>query len=188
MKTMILMQTMLMSGLISLCSLLGCSKSRDSIKDDILSIPKTPYIGKQLRIDGYYYTINKYDNTFDIMFFYKNGVIMDAGGGFKINQSEDYESKFANGSFYERVKGDKTSWGLFSIQIDQMQFEHWYSSSGGPKHAYVRSGKILNDSTFHITESYRMQDGNKTELSAKDEVYHFKKFSPKPDSVNVFVP
>ena len=60
----------------------------------------------------------------------------------------------------------------------------WYSPSGGGTPAYVREGKILNDTTFHITTSYR---SNGSERHEKDEVYHFRQFYPKPDSTNNFI-
>lgn len=156
-------------------------------EDDKLSIPKTQYTGKQLRIDGYYY-LNRTDGTIATRyFFYFNGILLE--GVSTINKGVDQtEEAFKDGSYYSSAKNDKLSWGVFKIDNDQIQFEKWYPSSGGPTHAYVRAGKILNETTFQITESYRMQGGNKTEVSAKDEVYHFKQFSPKPDSANVFVP
>ena len=63
-------------------------------------------------------------------------------------------------------------------------FEKWYPNSPGQPKVYIREGKILNDTTFHITASYR-PDGS--ERREKDEIYHFKQFSPKPDSTNNFV-
>lgn len=53
--------------------------------------------------------------------------------------------------------------------------------------AYVRAGKILNDTTFHITESYRMVDGVKTNIKQRDEMYYFREFDLKPDSLNNFI-
>jgi hypothetical protein len=77
----------------------------------------------------------------------------------------------------------KDCWGVFNIKDNIIKFERWYPGQGAKK-AYVREGIILNDTTFHITKSYR---SNGSELKDADEVYHFRKFSPKPDSTNVFV-
>jgi hypothetical protein len=52
----------------------------------------------------------------------------------------------------------------------------------------VRAGQILNDTTFVIAESYRMNEGKKTEVKERNETYHFKQFNPKPDSTNRFIP
>ena len=49
---------------------------------------------------------------------------------------------------------------------------------------YLDKGEIQNDSTFLITKSIRSKTGEEKELN---EIYHFKQFSPKPDSTNVFV-
>ena len=83
---------------------------------------------------------------------------------------------------------DKISWSVFQFDGNNIQFERWYPSSGGPFPAYVRSGEILNDTTFIITEIYRMKDGVKTDVEESNEVYQFQAFSPKPDSTNRFIP
>lgn len=83
------------------------------------------------------------------------------------------------------VRKFKDYWGIFNIKNDSIVFERWYPSSGGPFPAYLRSGKILNDTTFVITKSFRSKIGN--EEQQLNETYHFRKFSPKPDSTNIFV-
>jgi hypothetical protein len=72
---------------------------------------------------------------------------------------------------------------VFIIEDNVIKFERWYPSER-PYNAFVREGVILKDTTFHITKSYR---SNGTEKREKDEIYHFRKFSPKPDSTNVYV-
>ena len=182
-----MLQKIVLTSVVVLVLLVGCTCKKITGEDDQLSIPKTPYTGKQLRMDGYWY--NDYaNNTYrEVYFFYNNGIAMSVGA-FPIDETSKREQAFQTVEFYDRIKQNKLCWGVFQVDGDKITFERWYPSSGGPTHAYVRAGKILNDTTFQITESYRMQGGNKTEVSAKDEVYHFKKFSPKPDSVNVFVP
>jgi hypothetical protein len=82
----------------------------------------------------------------------------------------------------------KYNYGRFLIENDNIKFERWYPGSP-PLPAYIRSGTILNDTTFVITEIYRMKNGNKTEVeTGRNEIYHFKQFSPKPDSTNRYVP
>jgi hypothetical protein len=81
----------------------------------------------------------------------------------------------------------KFNWGVFQVNGANIKFERWYPSSGGPLKAYISSGEILNDTTFLITESYRMQKGNKTELKDRNETYYFREFSPKSDSTNKFI-
>lgn len=152
-------------------------------KDDELSLKRVDYTGNQLRIDGYYYLINYNDpqKNMGVFIFFRNGVLTYLGGGFlSFNELENY---IINKDFIDKKKDVKYFWGVFQVKNDIIKFERWYPSEGA-KEAYVREGKILNDTTFHITKSYR---SNGTELSDENETYHFRKFSPKPDSTNVFV-
>ena len=151
--------------------------------DDKLSIQRTDYLGDELRIDGYYYLLYG-DGYYTAAFFYRNGILFQGAAG-SIDDIEEHENYYLNG--YYNNNNVKYRWGVFKIEENLIKFERWYPSSGGPIHAYVRSGVILNDTTFHITEVYRMQNGEKTDLSTTDEIYHFKQFSPKPDSTNVFI-
>ncbi len=163
----------------------NCSKC-EIFKDDELSLHKIPYIGDNLKMNGYFYqSINgKYFSTY---FFYQNGCILAAGGLFSTKtEMDDYLIKeFVNSQSFKKYK---TAWGVFIAENDVIKFERWYPGSGGGLPAYVRSGHILNDTTFVITESYRMKKGKKTEVEQRNETYHFRQFSPKPDSTNVFVP
>ncbi len=95
------------------------------------------------------------------------------------------EAMFADGSYYDLIKDSKTRWGVFIIEGAIIKIESWTPSE--IKLAYVYEGIILNDTTFHIKESYRIRKGNKTDVRIKDVIYHYKQFSPKPDSTNVFV-
>lgn len=172
--------------LILLTVLLSLTNSckKDIMRDDDLSIQRKPYTGDQLRMDGYYY--QKVDKSFfSIYFFYENGILLSAGGVFSDgNAIEEYiEKEFLKNEGY---KNHKTFWGLFNIEGDTIKFERWYPSDP-PLKAYVREGEILNDTTFVITESYRLVDGHRTDLTQRNEVYYFREFSPKPDSANPFV-
>lgn len=125
-------------------------------------------------------------------FFYRNGTLVDA---ICVNLEDllAKEESFENGSFYQHIKENKRSWGLFNIEGNTFKFEQYYPSSGSftggtGLRAFIRQGTILNDTIFHITESYRMVDGVKTEHNTKNEMYYFKEFSPKPDSTNCYVP
>lgn len=143
-------------------------------EDDELSLQRQDYNGSELRFDGIYYSeyVQGHYHRFAL---YRNGVIRDLG-----SSNEKNDPNFLSGN-------SKADWGVFQINNSKIEFERWYPSSGWISKAYVRSGEILNDSTFIITESYRNQNGEKTEIEAIDETYHFKQFSPKPDSTNNFV-
>ncbi len=84
---------------------------------------------------------------------------------------------------------NKASWGVFNIEGNTIKFEKWYFYGGRHYGAFISEGKILNDTTFHLTEFYRLtRKGKKKECRELDETYYFKQFSPKSDSTNVYVP
>lgn len=173
---------------IVIMNLLSNCKDNDW-NDDGLSIKREPYTGSLLRIDGYYYekyAIGNGDYRYNIYFFYKNGTVLygETPSGDELQQKE---AEYISGSFYVKIKEQKYYWGLFKVENNNIKFERWYPGDP-PLKAYIREGNIINDSTFIITESYRMQGGKKTEVRARSETFHFKAFSPKPDSTNKFIP
>jgi len=164
--------------------LLSCCAKENIFKDDELSLEKESYEGEQLRIDGYYY--QEVDSViYNVYLFYTNGVILYSGSNFS---DHDEIFSYIDDEFFvnEAHKNHKSMWGVFQIDGNLIKFERWYPSQP-PLKAYVREGEVLNDTTFKITESYRMKDGEKTERKERDETFNFKEFSPKPDSTNKFV-
>jgi hypothetical protein len=156
------------------------------IDDDSLSLPLTPYTGNQLRIDGYYYQIadgsNYKDGTiFDCYFFYKNGIVITLGGG--ANSLEEMDEYVERCILLKYFYNSKYCWGVFVIDGNIIKIDRW-TPGAKPYKAYVREGIILNDTTFHITKSFR---SNGKEQNVKNEIYHFREFSPKPDSTNVYI-
>jgi len=160
--------------------------------DDLLSLPLTPYTGNQLRIDGYYYRIadepSYSDGTLygegaieECYFFYENGMALYLGGvGNSLEEMDEYVLRLIRSQNYKNIK---FCWGIFVVEGNIIKFDRWYPGAK-PYRAYVREGIILNDTTFHITKSYR---SNGKERDKEDEIYHFREFSPKPDSTNVFI-
>ena len=116
-------------------------------------------------------------------FFYRDGTLFSGGDVYE-NKLNEYEQKYQDGSFFDSKKDNKLYLGLFNIDTDIIKIEKWYPSSGGGMPVYLHSGEILNDTTFVITQSIRPKTGEQKELN---EVYHFKEFSPKPDSTNTFI-
>ncbi len=164
---------------------INCSKD-GFWKDDELSIQRTNYIGNQLKINGYYY--KKYNNPemLTIYIFYNNGIILHTGDGWEYSKLNEFEQKLQSPDFINKLKGIKYVWGAFKIEQSNIKFERWYPSEA-PYSAYVREGEIINDTTFIISETYRNQKGQKTEVKSVNETYHFKSFNYKPDSTNKFV-
>ena len=178
-------KTMIYLLLIIISMVSNCKKD-NPLKDDELSIKKMDYTGNQLKIEGYYYYEYKdVQNYIDVYFLFRNGIIL-YGSTFKKSELSTKETEYQTAEWQSIVKKSKYRWGVFNIENNVIKFERWYPSDP-PLKAYVRAGEILNDTTFMITESYRMYDGKKTEVHSKNEIYHFKQFSHKPDSTNNFV-
>ena len=172
------------SAIISI--LLACEKPADlRKKDDTLAIGKRPYTGKQLRIDGYYYAI--YQGEINMIYvLFQNGVIQT----FSVNDyGMDFskvEKAFTNPDHVSSTKNSKYCWGDYAIDTNSIKIEQWQPSNGAFP-VYTNEGKILNDTTFTLTTLYRLVNGQKKYVTAINEIYYFKQYSPKPDSTNDFV-
>ena len=147
-------------------------------KDEVLPNAK-PYTGNQLRTNGYYYLITPSDNViYKPLVLYTNGVllftILGSGGNTLEEMDNIIRKLYIQDTQYSK---DKYNWGVFFINgnntIKIHILSHFY-----PHRESVYEGVILNDTTFHITKS---SNGN------RNDMYHFRQFSPKPDSTNVFI-
>jgi hypothetical protein len=148
--------------------------------DDDLTLPKQNYDGDQLRMDGYFYSYS--DNDYQIYFLYRNGTVLKSPF---ISSENLYssEQEFANGIFYNHAIKRKYYWGRFIINGTTIKNELWKPNTG-PFEAYTTEGIILNDTTFKMTKSYRSCKPKKDREF--ETLYHFKQFSPKPDSTNSY--
>jgi hypothetical protein len=166
-----------------LLSLYSCSELLFG-KDDTLTMTRTDYTSNQLKIDGYYYLKDSasYQRVSLATFFYRNGVLQDIGGASESLEKYDAYISSIVGDFKGEKKGIV---GVFIIQDKNISFEKLELTQ--PYKAYTYTGTIINDTTFHITESYRMLHGKKTEITSENSTYYYHKFSPKPDSTNLYV-
>ena len=151
---------------------LVCSCIR-TLPDEKLSMIRTPYSGKEIRLDGCYVSdpdeLNKY-SEYD--FFYSNGVIFALGDILNIKNINQF-----TGGIDFRSK-DKASWGLYHVKDDTISAQIWKVSDDISQYiVQKRFYKIVNDTTLAVD---LIRDGDIT-------YYHFKKFTPKPDSTNVFI-
>lgn len=156
----------------------SCSKV---LPDDVFVLKKADNISKRLKLNGYYYQKWENEKIYGVNVFFSNGNNLFLGDNTTI---KELETNLNNDSWLKNIYKHKTWWGLYEINGDDIKFERYYPSSGGGLPAYIRSGKIINDSTFVITQSKR-SDG--TGMQEKNETYHFRQFSPKPDSTNNFI-
>jgi uncharacterized protein YqgQ len=170
--------------MLAILSILTMSSNCEKIIQDMpFALKKQMYNGTNLRIDGYYY--QEKDGYYYVShFFYKSGIILYLGGRYDNNELKTMENEIASGQFTQKLKDNKYCWGLFCIDERNIQIERYYNTDDLSKKSFIRSGEILNDTTFSITKVIR-SDGE-SERSV-NETYHFKQFSPKPDSTNIFI-
>jgi hypothetical protein len=163
---------------ISLLTVIACCKVL--FPDEKLSLQRQDYIGTKLRTDGYYYSHFEGTGVIALFFLYRNGVSMSAGGYTTLDLSE-IEKRIVN---YNAKS--KSSWGVFAVNGDTIQQEMWVGSIYSRPNVYrlVYCGNIENDTTIHFTKIYSSETNITRSI---DEVWHFKQFSPKPDSTNVYI-
>lgn len=176
-------------AIVYLILIISCSCcSSKFMESENLTLSKKQYLGKELRIDGYYYSeyigFESNDIYLSTYFFFENGVVL-YGGATEKTEINKLEEQFKTISWVNATKRYKDGWGLFNIDGNKIMFERWQPRSPGQPVVYVYEGEILNDSTFRINVFYRLDGSIRREV---DDIYHFKQFSPKPDSTNVFIP
>jgi hypothetical protein len=147
--------------------------------DEKLTLQREDYEGNELKIDGYYYYHND-DNRTLVLFLYRNGIIIStrAYPFFDLSFVEIEMIKE-----YGEIGKSKTRWGLFTVVGNKIECEQWVSPTEGIT-VSKQSGYIENDTTFHITEQYFSYN---KQVYHVNEIWHFKQFSPKPDSTNNYI-
>ena len=167
------------------------SSCKKMFEDEELSMERVDYTGTELRTDGYYYFRNRYvydGKQFDQIehrFLFRNGVSTD-GGVCDYSVMGMVEDNIRNGTYYDKLKGNKSRWMVFRISDYTIEFEGWTWGDGGDYKlsTFREYGEIINDTTFRlIKEDYK----GKVIEYLPDVIYHFKQFSPKPDSTNSFI-
>lgn len=153
---------------VSFVLLQSCNKT---LPDEELSMTRIPYYGKEIRIDGYYKGLGIAQKKYlDYIFFYNNGVYFSFGytDVDNINKIED---------IVNRSRVHKDNWGVFQILDTLVNIQRWSQNAGTTQNIVLHFQYIVIDDT---TLFYKDLSGDTTR-------YHFVKFSPKPDSTNVFI-
>lgn len=169
-----------------------------------LTKTKAPFLGNQLRLNGYYYSIGKeFQNGFDkdyidVFTLYQDGVYFNVLKGL-IEEELNHESILKNldeGVQYrveniENYKDSRPYWGVFSVDNSRIEIQSWeFASDGGAYPTKIIEGTIVNDTTIHfhkIIGAYPNNKGGNKRIEEINNTYYFRKFSPKPDSSNVFI-
>ena len=155
--------------------MIGCSKV---VAD--LGMQRKPYLGTNLKIDGYYYSepMWKEKESFAVAVFYRNGVSMLVF--LEMGQSPERDF-LLNESFISDMKSKPHSLGVFSINSHSLEMENLIGR--GFRHTYKSYYEIINDSTF-VMKRFIGIEGSESFHNLK---FKFKKFSPKPDSTSVYI-
>ena len=159
--------------------MIGCSK----IVAD-LGMQRKPYLGTDLKIDGYYYSDSPiWDKTIAVTIFYRDGVSILVFIYAEQDIFQSIEKKFLyNQDVLSKIRNEPYGVGVFTINNKSLEMENFVGR--GFKHTYHTYGEIINDSTF-IVRKFVGFNGGEEYWNAK---FRFKKFSPKPDSTSVYIP
>ena len=163
--------------------LFGCSSCHKLglCKDEPLTMQRVDFEGNELRTDGFYYGYPDTDSqgvlSYRLLVFYRNGVVLVPGRTDSTNMEE-----YIIGLMKIDLKEEKTSWGAFEVENHKIQIEYLPGGFCGSPIA-LQTYTILNDSTLVLT-NIMTKDGGRIENEKKNEVFHFRPLSVKPDSVN----
>ena len=146
-------------------------------------VPRQPYTGDEIRLNGYYYQDYLVNSEVELLgrrfvFFFANGLYLRGSHSINtttgINEAET-EEEFRNGIFYNKVREDRYHWAAFFVNGNSITIHGWDRAGG-----YGKKYKLRQDyMTIIDRDNIRDSNGN---------VYKFKEFYGKPDSVCRFIP
>ena len=161
------------------------------IKDKDFSMKVLPYTGNELKIDGYFY--KKIDDEKSIfLVLYTNGV--QFGGNGMITPTIEIEGKLRDTGYISYLRDCRPCWSPFEVNNNVLRFEFYDIFKGTNWHTCFAHCKILNDTTFTVEKITFSKTGKKVNVEREGSSscmlgeFHFKQFSPKPDSTNNFIP
>ena len=134
--------------------------------EDELTKKRTPYNGKEFRIDGCYFRLRETGDYY-YLFFYSNGVLFSFNDRLGITSKEQFKPLEPYSRLY---------WSIFQVQGKVITRTDWVEANLFSMSTSSRYYKIENDTTISYFNQY-----NDTLY------YHFKRFIPKPDSTNVYI-
>jgi len=168
-KICIIMKTKLITVVLIIISMCSCLRT---LPDEVFSMMQIPYNGKEIRLDGCYVSDKVFNKRCEYNFFYSDGVLFVFSDLVNIENI----SQFTGG--IDDMRKYKSCWGLFQVENNIIKAQRWKSSDDAVQSIVQnRTYKIINDTTLSIDI---LNDGD-------INYYHFKKFTPKPDSTNVFI-
>ena len=149
--------------------------------DEKFSIRRKPYLGNEIKTDGYFYSYDSTSKTTSIKFFYRNGVVL-SGRRYSLHDFDIIESEILGGSFFNI--DDKYNWSPFEINNNTLITEYYYDN---PPSCKLLTAKSFYDIQNDTTIVYKRTDQSGYKDKVSSIVWYFKQFSPKPDSTNVCI-
>jgi hypothetical protein len=169
--------------IIALSLLLGCNALK--VKDETFSFQRLINKTQTIKLKGYYYSYLNNNTQKNIFFFYENGLFIDIQT-FENKTFEEIEAFCSSEFFLKRqLNVLKRMYGIYKIENKKLTIESYYlkGTAHGVANYYCN---IINDSAFQIMN---ISDHNSnTDVSSENRIYHFRQYSPKPDSTNSFIP
>ncbi len=161
---------------------------KDWFEDEYYTLEKRPYTGTEIKTNGYFYSYENsegvYDNTgISVLVFYKDGTSIHFGT--RGNNVDVENDVFKENPLW--LKNNKNLWGIFNIDNDTIRIEGLNSDGRVRAYMYTEIVIIKNDTTICLIRVQSSTGKAATTPYIKNTTYHFKQFSPKPDSTNVFI-
>jgi hypothetical protein len=166
--------------LIIFLSQLGCTPNQNI--DEPFLIQKHDNVTNKLKLNGYYYTKDsgQVKSFCTLILLYANGVISYRG----TTEFLGFDSLDRLISLHTNtIKSQKRNWGLYEINANSIAYEQ-LATQATKYYRFHSDGQILSDTSFVITQTF----GSNNKIQPLNETYHFRQFSPKPDSTNNFIP
>jgi hypothetical protein len=158
--------------------LTGC---KDIFKDEELTLGLVPNYSDQIKINGYYYQSDSITTNVVVWVFYRNGIVCFLGTGRSLGY---FENAFQNKEALSNIYANKSAWGLYQLNNDTIITNGLFLYPGELRRiSTISKGTILTDTTILFKLSIK---SNNT-IYLRNDTLHFKQFSPKPDSTNVFI-
>lgn len=166
--------------------LLGCNFFNENDSLEGLGLERHPYIGKELRTDGYYLATKTHKNMLGLIVLYRNGVCLctyveNSGKSTKQYIENDV---LQNKSYMHRLWSKPTAIGVFMKTKRTIALRTWEYQNKRSTIAIDNVGEIINDTTLRINTIARTYAGIQQFVY---NVYHFVPFSNKPDSTTSFI-
>lgn len=153
---------------------IGCEK----LEDDKFSFSPLAYNGEDIRFDGFYfYSWENNPKSYDILFFYKNGVVHYMTITEKTNLTDEILSSIQYTNSNSRLR--EYRWGVYKIEDGKLYYERMFFGELRDI-IMIYSTEIKNESNFICTSRQRV---NGREFELLNENFQFMEFHQKPDSI-----